>query len=207
MFNEFVAVDLCLKNSVTIPPWKDLCDNIDTNGFKKLIQIYYSLNCSNTYVERHSLKLAMTNLQIHCSDKAEMIYGIDIDHDCLEIAQNNFNDLNVPTEFIQMDIGDSSFNSKFRSNVNPIVIMNPPFGTKVKGIDLLFLKFAADLNPKSIYSLHKSTTTKHLIKKAVQYNLTGNVLAKLNYDLYSTFNFHKSKCVNIDVDFIKWNLN
>ncbi|OAF71234.1 CD49 antigen-like family member C [Intoshia linei] len=52
MFNEFVAVDLCLKNSPIIPPWKDLCDNIDTNGFKKLIQFYYSLNCSNTYIER-----------------------------------------------------------------------------------------------------------------------------------------------------------
>lgn len=38
------------------------------------------------------------------------------------------------------------------------VIMNPPFGTRNKGIDTVFLKAALNLASHAVYSLHKSST-------------------------------------------------
>merc|ERR1719220_2651268 len=45
------------------------------------------------------------------------------------------------------------------------VLMNPPFGTKNKGIDVAFLKAALSFQPNAIYSLHKSSTRDFLVKK------------------------------------------
>ncbi|OAF70059.1 hypothetical protein A3Q56_02182 [Intoshia linei] len=98
MFNEFVTVDVCLKNSPTIPPWKDLCDNIDTNGFKKLIQFYYSLNCSNTYIERvfsvtnnywteHKSNLSLKTL------KSVILFRENSKEKCTNVYKNLLNDI------------------------------------------------------------------------------------------------------------------
>ena len=46
------------------------------------------------------------------------------------------------------------------------VIMNPPFGTKNKGIDMIFLRAAIRLCRTSVYSLHKTSTRTHILKKA-----------------------------------------
>lgn len=48
------------------------------------------------------------------------------------------------------------------------VIMNPPFGTKLKGADTAFLRAAAGLRPGRIYSLHKSSTRPHIAKVATR---------------------------------------
>lgn len=46
------------------------------------------------------------------------------------------------------------------------VIMNPPFGTKRKGVDMVFLKAAFAMSRGSVYSLHKSSTRAHIQKVA-----------------------------------------
>lgn len=46
------------------------------------------------------------------------------------------------------------------------VIMNPPFGTKRKGVDMEFLRAAAHLSSHAVYSLHKSSTRAHIQKVA-----------------------------------------
>lgn len=48
------------------------------------------------------------------------------------------------------------------------VIMNPPFGTKIKGADMQFLRAACSLGPQQIYSLHKSSTRTHIHKVATR---------------------------------------
>ena len=47
------------------------------------------------------------------------------------------------------------------------VIMNPPFGTKHnKGLDMVFLQRAITMTRTSVYSLHKTSTREHILKKA-----------------------------------------
>ena len=43
-----------------------------------------------------------------------------------------------------------------------VVIMNPPFGTRRKGADVEFLRAAFRVARTSVYSLHKSSTRKHI---------------------------------------------
>ncbi len=42
--------------------------------------------------------------------------------------------------------------------------MNPPFGTRVKGADIAFLRAAFALSSGAVYSLHKSSTRAHIQK-------------------------------------------
>lgn len=73
------------------------------------------------------------------------------------------------------------------------VIMNPPFGTRQKGVDMEFLRAASQLTLNSIYSLHKSSTREYIAKFA-QRELglkKAEVLAQLRYDLPATYKFHK----------------
>ena len=47
------------------------------------------------------------------------------------------------------------------------VIMNPPFGTKHnKGLDMVFLQRAIMMSRYAVYSLHKTSTREHILKKA-----------------------------------------
>ena len=53
------------------------------------------------------------------------------------------------------------------------VVMNPPFGTKHnKGLDLLFLQTGIFLAKTAVYSLHKTSTRDHVIKRAKEWGVT-----------------------------------
>ena len=47
-----------------------------------------------------------------------------------------------------------------------VVVMNPPFGTKKKNADRLFLDAAFRIAQRSVYSLHKSSTRSFIEKFA-----------------------------------------
>lgn len=82
------------------------------------------------------------------------------------------------------------------------VIMNPPFGTRQKGVDMEFLRAAFKLSRHSVYSLHK-TSTRDFIGRAARRELgaaSAEVLAQLRYDLPATFAFHRAKSKDIEVD-------
>lgn len=88
------------------------------------------------------------------------------------------------------------------------VILNPPFGTKNNsGIDMEFLKVAAQLTNNAIYSLHKTSTRSFIKKKVSEWGLKGETLAQLRYDLPSTYKFHKKSSVDIEVDFWRFEVN
>ncbi|GIL76698.1 hypothetical protein Vretifemale_6291 [Volvox reticuliferus] len=74
-----------------------------------------------------------------------------------------------------------------------VVIMNPPFGTKLKGADMAFLRAAFSVATTSVYSLHKSST-REFIAKTAKRDLgasSAEVLAMLRYDLPPTMKFHR----------------
>lgn len=86
--------------------------------------------------------------------------------------------------------------------------MNPPFGTKNNaGIDMEFLEIATKLSLNTVYSLHKTSTRKYILKKAKEFNCEAKVVAELRYDLPQAYKFHKKSSVDIQVDFIRFSIN
>lgn len=87
------------------------------------------------------------------------------------------------------------------------VVMNPPFGTKNNaGIDMGFLEAATKLSSNAIYSLHKSSTRDYVLAKAAQLGARGKVIAELRYDLPRAYRFHRKASVDIQVDFVRFEL-
>merc|ERR1719348_1249964 len=134
---------------------------------------------------------------------AGYVLGFDVDTDALHLVRENLEDLEIDNvDVVNIDvknIGDG-WNRKFDT-----VVMNPPFGTKRnKGLDLLFLQTGLDLSRSSVYSLHKTSTRDHVVKKAEQWGAKAQVLAELRYDLPASYKHHKKSSVDIAVEFIRF---
>ncbi|ESR64458.1 MTS domain-containing protein [Citrus sinensis] len=74
---------------------------------------------------------------------ADQVIAIDIDSDSLELASENAADLELDIDFVQCDIR----NLEWRGHVDTVV-MNPPFGTRKKGVDMDFLSMALKVGTK-----------------------------------------------------------
>lgn len=83
------------------------------------------------------------------------------------------------------------------------VVLNPPFGTRSKGMDMKFLKIAARMASRAVYSLHKSSTREYILKKATSWGYEPEVVAELRYDLKQSYSFHKRQSKDIAVDVIR----
>ena len=127
---------------------------------------------------------------------AESVHGVDCDEDALEILRENLasfdEDDGVAIEVHLMEA------DAFAEPCD-VVVMNPPFGTRVKGADMKFLASASKIAP-IIYSMHKTTTRKHVLKAAAACGLVGKPLAQMRYNLDKTYDFHKKKSLDIEVD-------
>ncbi|EEQ83123.1 hypothetical protein NCER_100053 [Vairimorpha ceranae BRL01] len=122
------------------------------------------------------------------------IVGVDIDYEAIKIYKENLDHLN------NVDIVKADFNNlEFRSGFFDTVIMNPPFGTKIKHQDINALNKALSLG-KVVYSLHKKSTRDFLLKKYKG----SKVIAEMKYDLPKSYNFHRKKFKTIEVDFIRF---
>jgi len=85
--------------------------------------------------------------------------ALDIDDDALQIAKKNCSEFEVDVEFILADLISISMD-RLQDKVDTIV-MNPPFGTKKnsKGIDMIFLKKAIEVNVKTLFNLFHNINT------------------------------------------------
>ncbi|KAG1501407.1 hypothetical protein G6F52_012462 [Rhizopus delemar] len=129
--------------------------------------------------------------------------GFDIDPDAIKIAQENSDQFEVCIDFVNTDLLHAKL-ERFQGKLDTI-IMNPPFGTKNnKGIDMLMLKKAIDIANHSVYSLHKSSTREHIMKKAKEWGVSFEVVAELKFDVPMMYKFHKKKNVEIAVDFLRF---
>lgn len=137
--------------------------------------------------------------------------GIDIDQDALAQAKANLEELEMEAELV---LGNAVELEAKEENIlleelhleskADTVIMNPPFGTKTKGVDMIFLRLAAKLSSEAIYTLHKTSTRHHVLKVGESLGFKGRVIAELTYDLPKTYKFHKQQSVSIQVDFIRF---
>lgn len=130
--------------------------------------------------------------------------GFDIDEDALEVCKENVVEFEVDNlDLVLSDVHQLS-ESRWKKYFDT-VILNPPFGTKHNpGMDMDFLKTALELSQNAVYSLHKTSTRAHIMKKAAEWNVKMKVVAELRYNLPSTYKFHKKDSVDIQVDFIRF---
>ena len=88
------------------------------------------------------------------------------------------------------------------------VLMNPPFGTRVSGVDVAFLRAGLALCAKggAVYSLHKTSTRAFLQKNAVREwgAAEARVVAELKFTIPKMYKHHKKAALDVAVDF--WRL-
>eukprot|EP00088_Acartia_fossae_P017872 TRINITY_DN2022_c6_g1_i2.p1 TRINITY_DN2022_c6_g1~~TRINITY_DN2022_c6_g1_i2.p1 ORF type:complete len:212 (-),score=23.11 TRINITY_DN2022_c6_g1_i2:587-1222(-) len=134
------------------------------------------------------------------------VLGVDIDQSALDTCQQNIEAFDIDN----IDLVNASVDSVDRvvDGKVDVVVMNPPFGTKHnKGLDMVFLEKGIKLATRAVYSLHKTSTRDHVLKKGEAWGTKPQVLAELRYDLPNTYKHHKKASVDIQVDFIRFQIS
>jgi putative methylase len=128
---------------------------------------------------------------------AKKVIGIDIDKNCIEIAQKYSKKNNYKITFLVEKIE----NVDVKCNT---VIMNPPFGAQ-KGnlnIDRKFIKKGFEISDV-LYSLHL-TKTISFIQKLIGKSGGEIVFSKnYNFPIRWSFDFHKKKVINYEITLLK----
>jgi len=127
---------------------------------------------------------------------AEKVYFVDCDRKVIDIAKENLAKLKSEYNageavFLCQNIAD--FNEKV-----DLVVMNPPFGTKVRHSDKIFLKKAFEIG-KIVYSFHKSETKKFVeaFSHDNKFKITG--VFDFSFPLKATMKHHTRKIKRISV--------
>ncbi|MDP3765614.1 MAG: METTL5 family protein [Nanoarchaeota archaeon] len=132
---------------------------------------------------------------------AKRVFFVDFDEKALEIAENNVLKVKSEgyrlgsTEFICKGIGKLGIKDNAKVEV---VLQNPPFGTKVRHSDLLFLEKALETSPV-VYSFHKSETKGFLEQFAAKKNARIAHVWDFKFPLKATFAFHRRQIHRINV--------
>ncbi len=130
---------------------------------------------------------------------AKKVFFIENDKNSIQTTKENLKFLEEETGiklakkaiFLNQDI--SNFNDKVDT-----VIQNPPFGTKQKHADKIFLEKAFSL-AKVIYSFHKLETERFVNKISEDYGFEITHLWKFDFPIKATYSFHKKKIQRIKV--------
>ena len=134
-----------------------------------------------------------------CMMGATTVLGVDVDEEALDIAWVNKKKMDIENvDLIMADVQSLDLNVKLDT-----VVMNPPFGTRNAGIDTAFVMKALEY-ADVVYSLHKTSTRAHFDRLAKAADLRFEVVAELKYDIPKTFNYHKEKSKDIEVDILRF---
>ncbi|BGP45043.1 hypothetical protein JCM10450v2_000860 [Rhodotorula kratochvilovae] len=143
---------------------------------------------------------------------ADAVTSVDLDADALAIARENVDSVEMDEhiEFVHAEIAPKGATPSNDAGVPVLdpqalgktfdtVVMNPPFGSWRKGIDMVFLEVACQLAETAVYSLNKTSTRDFIERKAKVFGFQGTVIAQMRYDLPRTMAFHKQKSVDMCV--------
>ena len=128
---------------------------------------------------------------------AKMVYFVDSDQGALKIAMENWQ--KVKSE--GSGFGEAVFSCQDIASFNEkvdVVFENPPFGTKVRHSDRVFLEKALSLAPV-IYSFHKSESKRFVEAFSSDHNYKVSHNWDFKFPLKATLGFHKRKIHRIDV--------
>ncbi|MEK6869121.1 MAG: METTL5 family protein [Nanoarchaeota archaeon] len=133
---------------------------------------------------------------------AQKVYFVDFDQKAMEIAKSNV--AKVKSEYYLT--GDAVFRWQdirdFNEQVD-FVIMNPPFGVKVRHADREFLKKAFEVG-KVVYSFHKTESKKFLERFAKDNNFEITDVFDFNFPLKATMSFHSKRIKRILVSCLRF---
>ena len=134
---------------------------------------------------------------------ASLVVAVDCDEDALALAMANVQECDVDhvVDFIRCRI-DDTYTLPLR-NAFDTCVMNPPFGTRKKGIDAAFVRAALSLCDV-VYSLHKTSTRSFLLKRAHEWGAVADVVAELRFDLPKTYAFHADDSRDVAVDLVRF---
>lgn len=117
-------------------------------------------------IDEDALEIALENISTcEVQDKVELLQ-IDAQsfEDIIKMRLNGtkneplVNDNSLIEKSSCSDSVTNTRRSNTRNHLFDTVILNPPFGTKIKGADMQFLKIATELTSNAVYSLHKTST-------------------------------------------------
>ena len=136
---------------------------------------------------------------------AKRVLFIDFDEKALEMAKKNLS--KVKSEGYK--IGESEFICKSIEHIKgedaaevDVVIQNPPFGTKVRHNDILFLEKALETAPV-VYSFHKSETRSFLEMFAARKNAKITHVWDFKFPIKASFSFHRRQIHRINVSCLR----
>lgn len=126
---------------------------------------------------------------------AKQSIGVDIDGMAISIANRNSQLAEVSCDWV---VGD--FHG-IRGGVDTVV-MNPPFGTKIKHADIRFLDHATTI-AKTTYSLHKSSTRRFIMRRMKEKGHRAEALYEARFEIPRLFRFHRKRKISVEVDLIR----
>jgi putative methylase len=127
---------------------------------------------------------------------------IDIDPDSIHTAAVNAEQNGVKLELIIGDIGI------LHSRKFDTTLMNPPFGSWHRGMDMVFLEKALEIS-STIYSLHKKSISsrRYISQRVKQLGGTVDQIYELQVVLRPTFTFHRQTKYNVNSDLYRIIMN
>ena len=128
---------------------------------------------------------------------AKALFLVDSDKKSLEIAKNNIS--KVKSEGYTLgEVNYLHSDILVVTTKSDVVIENPPFGTKLKHKDSLFLERALEIAP-IVYSFHKSETKAFLERFSAQKHAKITHIWDFKFPLKATFEFHRRQIHRINV--------
>lgn len=128
---------------------------------------------------------------------AKKVWFVDIDEKVVDIAKENLakvkSEYSVNGEAVFLCSDIKNFNEKA-----DVVIQNPPFGTKQKHADKIFLEKAVELAPV-VYSFHKTSTKIFVESFAKDNNLKVTACFEFRFPLKQSMGFHRREIKRINV--------
>jgi len=128
---------------------------------------------------------------------AEKVYFVDFDQKSVDIARGNVGKM----ESEGYRGGEAIFRVSDVNTFNDqvyLVVMNPPFGIKVRHMDKIFLKKAFEIG-KVVYSFHKTESKKFLTSFAKDNNYAITDVFDFEFPLKATMPFHSKRIKKISV--------
>ncbi len=130
---------------------------------------------------------------------AEKLFFIEDHKNSMKISENNlsFAEEQTKKNLINKAVFLNERIENFKENVD-VVIQNPPFGTKKKHSDKIFLEKAFN-KAKVIYSFHKLETKVFIEKISQDYGFEITHRWDFSFPLKASQSFHKRKIHRINV--------
>jgi len=126
---------------------------------------------------------------------AEKVYFVDFDKKVMGIAKRNVAKIKSERNIAGEALFRVSEVDTFNDQVD-LVVMNPPFGIKVRHMDKIFLKKAFEIG-KVVYSFHKTESKKFLESFSRDNNFRITNVFDFEFPLKATMSFHSKRIKKI----------